>query len=331
MTLALTLADYAHDPNPLVAGVAKSLRANSRFMDILPFPTTSSLSIKVVREGGMPSVSWRDVGSDHGSAKATKPDEIQEMAYSVGNEVQVDKVYLADKSARLYNPMTYQTEMTTKGIARNFTEKAILGLPSDLKNPVGLFYRVINDMGSDQRIDAGAGSGLDISPDATTLSTQVQTFLDRLDQLLFTLTDDVSDQNNVYFLTNDTVIMRFQSIMRQSGLLTQTQDAVGRVFTTYKGAKFIDMGRKADDSTRIMTNVELADGTALTGGASSRIYGVRIGNEYFTGWQEYALEVSPPELQANKVTYKSVIDWTVGLSVAHPRHSLATLYGIIAA
>ena len=330
MTLALTLADYAHDPNPLVAGVAKSLRANSRFMDILPFPTTSSLSIKVVREGTMPSVSWRDVGADHGSAKAGKPDEIQEMAYSVGNEIQVDKVYLADKSARLYNPMTYQTEMTTKGIARNFCEKAVLGLPSDLKNPVGLFYRLTNELGSDQRIDAGSGSGLDVSPDSGTLSASVQQLIDRLDQLLFTLTDDVSDNNNVYFLMNDSLLLRLQSILRQSQMLDTSKDVLGRVFSSYKGAKFVDMGRKADDSTRIMTNVELANGTALTGGGSSRIYGIRVGNEYFTGWQEYALEVSPPELQSNKVTYKSVIDWTVGLSVAHPRHSLATLYGIIA-
>ena len=329
-TLNLTLADYAAEPNALVAGVAKSLTEESRFMDILPFADVGTMSVMIYREGGMPSVSWRNLGASHGSALATKPIELTENAFSVGNEIDVDKAYMKDKSARLVNPMTYQTKMITRAIARNFNNAAINGLPSDQKSPVGLWYRCKTDLAASQNVLAKT-SGLDISPDATTLSANGQAMIDKLDELLYSITGSLdAGGNNIYLACNDTLMMRINSIFRQSGLLDSTKDSLGRIFTTYKGAKFIDMGLKYDDTNRIIGNVELADGSAIVGGASTSIYAFKTGKEDFTAWQEYALEVSAPELQADKVTYKSVIDWMVGLAISNPR-SVARLYGIIAA
>jgi hypothetical protein len=330
MTAALTLADYANNPSPLVAGVAKVLRENSPFMDKLPFENVAALSVEVNREGNMSDVAWRNIGESHGSVLHTKPDKVTENVFSIGNEIIVDKMYLRDKSARLYNPMTYQTKMTTKSIARNFTDKIVNGLPSDKKNPVGLFYRLKNDLGASQNLLAKSG-GLDISDDASGLSANIQAFIDKLDQLLYAVTDDFSlGGNGVLLLCNDTMLMRINSAFRQSGALDESKDALGRIFLTYKGATFIDMGLKYDESTRIIANAELADGTALTGGGSTSIYAVKLGKEYFTGWQEYALEVSEPTLMDDQVTYKSVVDWPVGIAVSHPR-SIARLYGVIAA
>lgn len=325
-TLPLTLAEYAAEPKPLVQGVVNIWRKESKLMDVLPFEDVAALSIEVLRSGSMPSVSWRNIGADHGSAVATKPTKITEEAFSIGNEVDVDKVYVKDKSSRLYDPRTYQTTMVTKSIARNFNDKFINGLPSENSNPVGIWYRVQNDLGSAQRISAGT----DISSDNASLASATQSFIDKLDELLYAVTDSFDNTDKVFLLTNDTVIMRVNSIFRQSGLLDNSKDALGRVFSTYKGATFIDMGLKYDESTRIMGNAELANGTALTGGATSSIYAVRLGKEYLTGWQEYALDVSEYELQSNKVTYKQVIDWMVGIAVSHPR-SIARLYNITAA
>jgi len=332
MTVALNLADYQADPKPLVAGVAKCLREESRLMDVIPFPTTGALGISVLQEGdALPAPTWRQPGSSHGSVVASRPGELTERAYSIGNEIQVDKVLMKDSRAKLYDPFVYQTKKVTKAIARTFAEKILLGVPTEESNPVGLYHRIWNDLGASQRILAGSG-GLDISPDATTLSTQVQTFIDKLDELIFGLKGNISEDNgDVYLLTNDTVLLRVQSVFRQSGMLNQAKDILGRTFVTYKGAKFIDVGYKVDDTTRIMTNAENVNGYTLSGGACSSIIGVRLGNEYFTGWQQYALDVSDLELQSDKVTYKSVIDWSVGISVAHPRHSVAQLYGLIVA
>lgn len=323
----LTLSDYAADPNPLLAGVAKTLRENSRFMDKLPFKDVGTLAVKVLHEGEMPDTSWRKIGDPHASNKATKPTETEERAYSIGNTIVVDKAYVKDRAKRLYNPVTYQAQMVIKSIARNFNNKCINGLPTDGTNPVGLFWRVNNDLAASQRIDYGSG-GLDISPDATGLASNIQTFFDALDELIYTLTDDPeAPGGGILLLSNDTMIRRYNSIARQCGLLNTSKDALGRTFSDYKGAVFVDMGRTYDDVTRVIGNDEHKQGTALTGGGSTPIYGVRLGDEYFTGWQEYPLESSPLELCEDKVTYKSVIDWVLGIALSHPRYSLARLAG----
>ena len=323
-TLPLTLADYASEPKPLVAGVVNILRKESKIMDILPFVDVGALSIKVIREGNMPNVSWRNIGADHGSAKATKPDEVTENAFSIGNEVDVDKVYVKDKSARLYDPRTYQQAMVVKAIARNFTNAFINGVPGDQKNPVGLWHRTLNDLAATQRINAN----VDISADSGTVSVSTQTMIDALDALLYSVTDNLESTDKVFVVGNDTTLLRINSLFRQSGLLSSNQDALGRTFMSYKGATFIDAGLKYDEATRIITNAE--SGTALTGGGATSLYAFKVGKEFLTGWQEYGLEVSDWVLQSNQVTYKQVIDWMVGIAVSHPR-SVSRLYGITAA
>jgi len=269
-------------------------------------------------------VPWRKLGSPHGSVKAGKPNEVEEMAYSIGNELLFDKALMRDKTPRIYDPKTYQMQMISRALARGFTDKAINGLPADLDNPVGLWYRTQNDLGASQRINAN----VDISADATGLAANIQIFFDALDALLYAVTGSVqAGGKNAYLLCNDTFLLRFQSIMRQSNQLSTTTDALGRIFTEYKGAKLVDMGYKFDDTTQVITDVE--NGTALTGGGQTSVYAVRIGDEYFTGWQEYDMEVSEPTLMDDQVTYKSVIDWVTGLAVSHPR-SVARLYGITA-
>lgn len=323
-TLPLTLADYAAEPKPLVAGVANILRKESKVMDILPFEDVGALSIQVLREGSMPSISWRELGNDHSSAKATRPTQITENAFSIGNEIDVDKAYMKDKSARLYDPRTYQQNMVVKSIARNFSNVFINGLPSDKDNPVGLWYRNLYDQAASQRINAN----VNISPTNGSTATNAQIFIDKLDELLYAVTDNLEGGQGVYVVCNDTLLMRINSMFRQSGLLSTTSDALGRKFIEYKGATFIDMGLKYDESTRIIGNVE--SGTALTGGGATSAYAFKVGREYLTAWQEYRLEVSDWALQSNQVTYKQVIDWMVGIAMSHPR-AVARLYGITAA
>jgi hypothetical protein len=128
---------------------------------------------------------------------------------------------------------------------------------------------------------------------------------------------------------NDTTLQRFWSIARQANVLNSNLDKLGREFWTYKGAKFIDTGFKIDDTNKIITDVELANGTALTGGASTSMYACRLGKEYLTPWQEYEMDVKDKGELDDGVTERTVIDWVVGLALTHPR-SVARLYGIIA-
>lgn len=323
---ALTLADYLATPKQLVAGVVKILMDESDFMRVMPIENVGSLAVKVVREGGLPSISWRRPGESHGSNKAVKPSQVEEMAFSFGNYIDVDIVYTKDNSPRLYDPRTYQIDQTVKAMAREFNDAVINGNPqSDPDRPTGLFYRLLNDLPSSQSIPA-ATSGLDISPDATGLSTNIQTFIDMLDKAIYQCAGHKAD----VLLMNDTMLTRWWSLARQSGLLKITTDNLGREFYEYKGAKLIDMGFKINDSDAIIGNVETTNGTALTGGTATSIYAVRFGKEYFTAWEEYPLDVKEKGELEDGVTERTVVDWVAGLAVSHPR-SITRLYGIIAA
>lgn len=323
---ALTLQDYAHKPAPLVAGVAKILQEESKFMDVLPFEDVGTLSVEVLREGALPStIAWRGIGEDHGSYRASNPAPIVERAFSFGNTIEIDKALVKDKAKKLYDPRVYQTEMITKAMAREFNDAAINGTGTDLNRPVGLKARIANDLTDRLIFGNTSSSSLDLSADATSRSANIAQFFDRLDTLIYMCAGHKAD----YILCNDTFMLTYWSIARASGLLKLTTDALGREFVEYKGAKFLDMGFKLDDSTRIMTNTEVVAGTADTGSTCSSIIAVRLGKEYFTGWQEYDLEVLQKGYKDSEdgVTEKVIIDWVVGLALSHPR-SVARMAGL---
>ena len=300
------------------------MREESAFMDVMPIEDAGTINVEVIREGLMPSIAWRRAGASHSSNKAVTPNRINETAYSFGNSIDVDKIYIKDKGPKLYDPRTYWTTMTVRAMAREFNDAVINGAgPSQPDRPTGLFYRIINDLASTQNIDAGAGSGLDISPSSGTLSASIQQYFDRLDKLIYSMVDHQAD----YILMNDNMLMRYWSVARQSNLLNVTTDRLGREFVTYKGAKFIDMGFKTDDTTKIITDAELANGTALTGGGYTSMYAVRFGKDKFTAFQEYAMDVNDLGLLNDGITYRILVDWVLGLAVSHPR-SVSRLYGI---
>jgi hypothetical protein len=328
MTEVLTLQDYAHAPSPLVAGVAKILQDESKFMDILPFADVGTLSVEVMREGTLPStIAWRRIGADHGSYRATNPTPIQEHAFSFGNVIEIDKALIKDKAKKLYDPRTYQTEMVTRAMAREFNDAALNGSPLlNVDRPTGLKYRIAKDLSSTQLLFGNTSSAtLDLSPNSAALAANIAIFFNKLDALIYSCAGHKAD----YILCNDTFLQSYWSWARASGLLKVTTDNLGREFTEYKGATFIDMGFKLDDTTRLMTNVELNDATADTGGACSSIIAIRTGKEYFTGWQEYALEVLNKGYKdsADGLTDSTIIDWVVGVALSHPR-SVARLAGL---
>lgn len=317
----LTLADYSASPKPLISGVADVLRESSKIMDVLPFANAGSLSIQVMREAGLPDISWRRAGNAHGSSKG-RVDLVQETAFSFGNSIDVDKVYVKNGNT-LYDARALWTKQTTRAMAFAFNDKFINGNPTVTPDAIsGINYRIQNDHSANKI----AGGGLDISPDAAALAANTQTFFDKLDELIY----DMPEGGSKYLVCNKTLLMRFWSLARQAGVLSTTKDQLGRELYQYKEATFIDAGYKADQSTLIIGNVENVNGATLTGGASTSIYGLTVGQEFLTGWQEYALEVTDAGLLEDQVTYRTVVDWVVGLAVTHPR-SLFQLHGIIAA
>jgi hypothetical protein len=120
--------------------------------------------------------------------------------------------------------------------------------------------------------------------------------------------------------------------LRQKGLYATTKDSFGRTIVTWGegGPKIIDAGCKADQATNIITDVELTNGTALTGGTATSIYAVKLGDKFLKGFQLYSLEVDDIGKLESGIAFRTVIDWPLGIYTVSPR-SIARLSGLVAA
>jgi len=315
---AFTLADYASSNKPLIAGVAQVLREASPLMDLLKFVDAGTLSINVIRAKTLPTVGWRKIGAQLNSSKGSV-DMIEETAFDVGNAIDVDKL-LVRAGNTLYNPRALWQELTVKAIAYEFNDCLINGDPTvNSDRPTGIMYRVTNDLASTQRISAAA---LDISPDTgSNVAPNANQLMDLLDKVIYALPDHKCDA----LLMNETALLRAWSSLRQINVLDVTKDEFGREFYTYKGARMVDVGPKADFSTKIILDTESATGLP-TGATYTSIYGLRIGPQYFTGWQMYPMDVQDLGLIDDGVTYRNTIDWPIGFAVTNPRSIVRAYY-----
>lgn len=329
----LTLADYAklyEDKKDMLGlGVVQAFR-QSPVMDMLTYSTTGSLKISFIRAKSFPAPAFRKIGNSFSSSKGDfRPDE--DRIYSLGQNIDVDKALVRWKDGNLVNdPRAAHEELALEAMRRTFHYYFINGDPtSDEDGLTGLFYRLVNNLPSSQSIDA---EQLDISTIPTT-STITDTFIDRLEQLIDACMEGDCDA----LLMDRTTKLRVESIFRSSGLLATTKDQLGRKFSTYGegGPALITMGYHRDETdisagTKVIGHDEYADGSALSSGDyCTSIYAVKFGKDRLGGAQEYAMEVTDKGELDDGVTYRTVIDWPVGIYVAHPR-ALARMHGLIA-
>jgi hypothetical protein len=321
MANEFTLADYeATAPDPLQKAMVRTWREVSPILDMLKFKTSNRLSEKILRFGSLPTVPWRKIGESYTQVKIT-PDTVEERLYFMGAKIDIAKEYV--KADSLINQRKVQEEAVLKGMAYGFNEAFFINTPLvDEDAVVGLWYRLINDMPSAQSVD---GAGLDISPDTSTTNV-AHKFFDLLDALLATVEGNPADK--VLFM-NYTLWKRAQSLMRQSLLLDTTTDQIGRQFMTYGkgGPKIVDVGYKVDQSTMVLPDTELANGTALTGATFSSIFCVRFGEPYLSGWAMTTPSAEDVGLLEDRVNYRTVVDFAPGLIIQHPR-AIARAYDI---
>jgi hypothetical protein len=324
--MAYTLADMARiATEPLKKGVVDVFRRESFIMDTLRWETVNSLSLTVLRTKTLPDLTWRKIGETWVESKGVV-EPIQERVFNLGGYIDVDKVLL--KADTIVNQRALQTDMFTTAFAYAFNDSFINGQPSrDEDEVIGLFYRIRNFLGGTSGQEKNL-NGLDISPDSGSLSASFETYMDGVQELIHMCEGHQAD----VLMMNSTLYLRTLSALRQKGLFATDQDNYGRTVATWGpgGPKIIDLGYKADGSTKIITDVELSNGSALTGGGATSVYAARLGEKYLMGIQLYPLDVQDVGLLENGVAYRTVVDWPVGIYMVNPR-SVARLSGIIAA
>lgn len=307
--MAYTLLDYELTAPPLTRAVVHTWREASLIMDMLSYKTDAQLTQEGVRFNSLPTVPWRKIGESFGDVKVT-PDPWRERLHFLGAKIDVPKEYVEAKS--LVDIRAQQSDAIMRGSAFAFNDAFFNNSPTDDEDAiVGLWYRIKNDLGSNQAFDAA----LDVSPDTAVTDWQFKMF-DVVDDLL----DRVDGEANqkVLFMGR-TLYYRFVSALRKANQLF-TEEYLGRKLTTYGpgGAKVAQAGYKVDQSTQILGDVE-SSFTALSGGTDSSMYCVRFGEPYIAGWTMKMPTAEDVGLLEDRVNYRTVVDGSIGLYVVSPR------------
>lgn len=328
---ALSLADYALMSNdPLVLAITRSLLMNGAVFADIPFINKKTLIANGVRwADNLPTVNWSKINGGLTVTKG-KPTAYSEQAYLMRNAIDVDIKLLEDEN-RITDPRVAQLNAYLAAVVYDYNDKFINNdhLSGEDDSIVGLRYRLDNPteygVVSELKIDFGAVD-MTTAMTATTANTfieNVQTMLDYLGR---------PEGDGVVFYMNDLLKRRWERAVRVLGAgagFNTIQDAFGRSVQMYRNAKLVDIGRKADQSTRIILNTETAAGAA---GASTHtsLYAVVYGEERLVGWQFDPLAESIFDIGMygnDGSVYRIKIDWASGILPQHTR-CIARGYGI---
>jgi hypothetical protein len=329
---SLNMLQYAIQSNdPLVTAITNSLIDNGAVMADIPFTNKQSLKVNGVRwEGNLPTVNWSQLNAEGVSSVGT-PTPYQEQAYILRDYIDVDKYFVQDVN-RIQDPREVQVDAHMKAITYDFNYKFIWNdhVAGDANAPVGLAYRINNGttfgVRSANKIDGG---GLDLTQ-ATLITTpgNANKLIEFIDQLLWSV--DSPDGENVILYCNEVFKRRLNFAMRglgTSGGLQITTDQYDRKVESFRSAQIRDIGYKADQSTRIITNTELATGLSATGSTFTSVYAVNYGMSHFFGFQFDTLQARDLGLLNNGTQYRTLVDWAGGFINASNR-SIARLYDL---
>lgn len=314
-----TLADYARvQKDPLKAGVVDIFRRESFMMEYLKWQSIDTLATQTLRTKSLPTPQWRMLNSGWVHTQADL-EPVEERLFELGGMIDVDRLLV--EAASVINQRAYQTESFTTAVAYSFNETFIDGDPLvDPNTFAGLRYRIAR-LPTTQTILAG---GLDISPGG--LAADQVRLVDLINEGIHTLDGHKGD----CILVNSNTYLRMLAAIRDSGFLATTQDSYARTIYTWGegGPKILDLGVARDGESLIIGNAETEDGSGITGDVHTSIYMVKLGEKYLSGIQLRDLEVRDMGLLEDGVTFRTVLDWPVGLHLVNPR-SLVRIVGLI--
>lgn len=329
---AVTLGQYALMSNdPLVQKIAMSLLENGSFLADCPLIPYKSLKASLVNwTGNLPTVNWGKINIDPVVTSGT-PTPHEEQVYLIRNAIDVDKKLVEDVN-QIVDPRGGQLSAYLKSVAYDMNDKVINNDPitGNPDAPVGFRYRVDNPstyrLHTDMKVNFG---GVDMTPGGMTATT-ANAFIEAVAEMLDYMSAPEGD--GVVLYMNDTMKRRFDTAIRKLGAgagFTTTTDSFGRRVSSFRNAIVRDIGRKADQTTRIILNTETNTGAA---GASdyTSIYAAKYGEEALQGWNFDSLEdsVNDVGLVGNGGTiYRTVIDYAVGI-LPNSNRCICRGYGI---
>lgn len=327
---SLTLADYALMSNsPQVQKISTSMLMFGNVLQDIPLTDYNSMiatGVRFIGTSGNATPGWRQINEAPAVTKGV-PKPWSEQAYILSNNFAIDNVLLQDRNS-IQDPWSVQLNHYLEMVTYDINDKFINNdhITGDKDAPVGLRYRLDNptqfDIPSELKINAG---GVDISGGLN--GPKLLYYVDKALDFL-----GAPDGNGVV-LYCDEELRRLMSFAIKtagtSGGFEIVKDSFDRRVMMYRGATLRTIGRKADQTTHIITTTESAAGANASSTFTS-LYAVRYGDGYFRGWQFRPLEqavIGPYLLTATGTQQQLTLDWPVGLMQEHTR-SIARIYDI---
>lgn len=312
--------------NKTEVGVIQGLLTRSRAMQIIPWANAPALNIRVTIWGTLPTNTFRKINDAYTESAGSRT-QSEETVYPIGGYTDTDVIFIRNPAA-FVSEKADQLEMRIASLSYTFNDYFING--SQATDPDGFtgIKNRIAGLPSTQSIVA-ATNGLDVKASTANQNS----FVDLLDQLIQSIDNGGDVGGRLAFWMNDTTILGISSTLRRLGLLDQTRDMFGRYIDAYKGIPFYDIGVKADQTTKIITNTETTGASSLT----TSIYLTKMmegdqnadsGGQWLHGLQLYPMDVIDHGRLQTKPAERMEIDWPIGLAHFHKR-TMARLSGII--
>ncbi|MGW8177225.1 MAG: major capsid protein [bacterium] len=319
-----TLAELSKiETDVLRKSVIDTLLFESNLMEMVPWETIGQLSTGVIRIQDLPSVGYRRINGAYDSTDIGHFEHAVENIALFGRDIDTDEAIARAKNT-VADARAIQQMLVLKAMAYDFNNGFI---NNEVNATTPLVYnglrKRVNDVAAEgytsQKIDAACGGVGILNTSATS-----QAFLDKLNKLMFSIKGHKPD----YLLMNDDMYLALFSLLRREKLLDTTRDMFDREIDTYRGARLIDIGVKADQTTKIITSTEASTGAEGSSEHTS-IYAVKFGVGDMTwGIQQFPMEVKDMGELEEKPAYRTRITWNLGLATVDPR-SVGRLYGII--
>jgi len=290
----------------------------SNCLELVPWETIGQLATTVVKIKDLPSVGFRKVNEGYAESIGHFEQAVENISL-FGGDIDTD-IAIARAKNTIADARAIQQTLKLKAIAYNFNDNLINGDPAtDPEEYKGLSKRVddvYNAGFTDQRIDLADTTDYGILRDSAARFA----FLDKLNELLYAIVGHSPD----FLFMNKKMLLAVRSLLLREKLLDQTKDMFDRRIDMYLGARMVDIGVTANQTTEIITNIETGGG----GSYETSIYAAAFGvGEKTWGIQQYPLEVRDIGELESKPVYRTRFDWNLGLATVNPR-SIGRLFGI---
>ena len=323
--MALTMYDIARlkDTN-FEKGIVEMFIRESDLLKVFPFENIDTMSIQTRRMASLPPTQWRERGQRFFDGGQVGFETVVDSLFNTGAEINIDDADMKDKGPFIVNPLKFNTEAKVKAIVYDFHDKVINGDHAvDPNSFEGLKVR-IGGLASTQSLYTA--SLLDVRPSTITVSN-AYTWLERIDEAKYACDGHTAD----ICLTDGDFIRALKHALRVIGQyvnapgtppanLNERESSnfvaptAGRAFV-WDEVRYIDMGVKADQTTHIVA-------TETIGSACRPAYFVKLGDAYLNAIQYAPLDVKPPFMLDDGVTFRSIISWYVGLRHVHNRFAV---------